>query len=72
MQSDGDEVRIRTGFLRRCQHGAAAFLVWNDAEELPAFLAGMKVEVVALDDGFAVSRLERGVTERAMAETAAS
>jgi hypothetical protein len=41
-------------------------LVRNDAEEMPSFLAGKEVEVVALDDRLAVSRLERSVTERAI------
>ncbi len=65
MQSDGDEVRIRIGFLHRCQNGAAALRIGHDAEELPAFLARMKVKVVTLDDRLAISRLERGIAERA-------
>jgi tetraacyldisaccharide-1-P 4'-kinase len=63
MGSDGHEVGIWIHCLLRCEHGAAALLVRHDAEELAAFLSRMEVEVVALDDGFTVSRLKRGVTE---------
>ena len=63
MCSDGDEVKIWIHCLLRCEHGPAALRIRNDPEDLPAFLARMEVEVVALDDRFTVSRLERGVTE---------
>jgi hypothetical protein len=44
MRSDGDEVRIRTGFLLRCQHGAAVLRSGYDAEESPT---GQTAEPVA-------------------------
>jgi len=54
-------VRGGIEFLRWCQDGPAALHIGLNAKEVPAIVASVRVEVVALHDAIGVASLEGGV-----------